>query len=160
MDYKYIEQLLQRYWECQTTLEEEQILRTFFSQKDVPAQLLPYGYIFQAEQQMLTEDRLDDDFDQQVLSRIQSQTNAVKARPFTWSLRTSPLYKAAAVIAVVVCLSTAIQSGWNHTAVTQQPQDVALQPGDSTSLEDIVPLPTAATSITTADTLCHMPVSN
>ena len=42
MDYKYIEQLLERYWNCQTALEEERILRSFFSQEDVPAQLLQY----------------------------------------------------------------------------------------------------------------------
>lgn len=41
MDYKYIKQLLERYWRCETSLEEEKILRTFFSQKDVPAELLP-----------------------------------------------------------------------------------------------------------------------
>ncbi|MBQ4446467.1 MAG: pyruvate ferredoxin oxidoreductase, partial [Prevotella sp.] len=32
MDYKYIEQLLERYWQGMTTLEEERILRAFFSQ--------------------------------------------------------------------------------------------------------------------------------
>ena len=31
MDYKYIEQLLERYWQCETTLQEENILRAFFS---------------------------------------------------------------------------------------------------------------------------------
>lgn len=36
MDYKYINQLLERYWRCETSLEEEDILRSFFSQKDVP----------------------------------------------------------------------------------------------------------------------------
>ena len=33
MDYKYINQLLNKYWEGATTLEEENILRSFFSQK-------------------------------------------------------------------------------------------------------------------------------
>ena len=36
MDYKYIEQLLERYFNAETSLEEESILRTFFSQTDVP----------------------------------------------------------------------------------------------------------------------------
>ena len=36
MDYKYINQLLERYWAAETTLEEEKILRTFFSQTDIP----------------------------------------------------------------------------------------------------------------------------
>ena len=32
MDYKYIEQLLERYWQCETTPEEENVLRAFFAQ--------------------------------------------------------------------------------------------------------------------------------
>ena len=32
MDYKYIEQLMERYWNAETSLEEESILRSFFSQ--------------------------------------------------------------------------------------------------------------------------------
>ena len=39
MDYKYIKQLLERYWNCETSLEEEDILRTFFSQEDIPSEL-------------------------------------------------------------------------------------------------------------------------
>ena len=30
MDYKYIEQLIERYWECETSQQEEDILRAFF----------------------------------------------------------------------------------------------------------------------------------
>ena len=33
MDYKYIEQLLERYWECQTSPEEEQILKAQYPEK-------------------------------------------------------------------------------------------------------------------------------
>jgi len=40
MDYKYITQLLERYWNCTTSLEEEQILKAFFSQDDIPVELL------------------------------------------------------------------------------------------------------------------------
>ena len=39
MDYRYIEQLMERYWEGETTLQEESILRTFFSQPDIPENL-------------------------------------------------------------------------------------------------------------------------
>ncbi|MCI6209206.1 MAG: pyruvate ferredoxin oxidoreductase, partial [Prevotella sp.] len=46
MDYKYIEQLLEKYFECDTTLEEEQILRAFFAQQNVPIRLLPYRQLF------------------------------------------------------------------------------------------------------------------
>ena len=30
MDYKYIEQLIERYWECETSQQEEDILRACF----------------------------------------------------------------------------------------------------------------------------------
>ncbi len=42
MDYKYINQLLDRYWKAETSLEEEEILRAFFSQDELPAELKPY----------------------------------------------------------------------------------------------------------------------
>ena len=42
MDYKYIEQLLERYWQCETSLEEESELRAFFSEGEIPAHLLQY----------------------------------------------------------------------------------------------------------------------
>ena len=50
MDYKYIEQLMERYWRCETSLQEEEILRTFFSQENVPAELLSYKDLFIYEQ--------------------------------------------------------------------------------------------------------------
>ena len=46
MDYKYIEQLIDSYFACQTTPEEEKILREFFSQQEVPAQLARYKALF------------------------------------------------------------------------------------------------------------------
>ena len=46
MDYKYIEQLMERYWRGETSLEEEDILRAFFSQDNVPAELLCYRSLF------------------------------------------------------------------------------------------------------------------
>ncbi|MCE6984063.1 pyruvate ferredoxin oxidoreductase, partial [Pseudomonas frederiksbergensis] len=46
MDYKYINQLLERYWRCETSLEEEDILRAFFSQADIPADLKRYQPLF------------------------------------------------------------------------------------------------------------------
>ena len=42
MDYKYIEQLMDRYWEGQTSQEEERLLQVFFQQKQLPAYLAKY----------------------------------------------------------------------------------------------------------------------
>ena len=46
MDYKYINQLLERYWEGKTTLEEEQILRSIYSQLCVPEALAKFRPLF------------------------------------------------------------------------------------------------------------------
>lgn len=50
MDYKDIEQLLERYWQCETSVEEESVLRDFFSREDVPAHLLRYKNLFVYQQ--------------------------------------------------------------------------------------------------------------
>ena len=79
MDYKYIEQLMDRYWECETSLEEEQILRTFFSQESVPVYLLPYKDLFTYEHDELHEEKLGEDFDRKMLEMV-GEKAPVKAR--------------------------------------------------------------------------------
>ena len=37
MDYKYISQLLERYWNAETTLQEEQMLKALFQRDNVPS---------------------------------------------------------------------------------------------------------------------------
>ena len=119
MDYKYIEQLMERYWRCETTLHEEDILRTFFSQEDVPAEFLPYKDLFVYGREQKESDALDDEFDRKVLGMIR-EDEPVKARTITMRQRLIPLFKAAAVVAIVLTLGNAIQ-----TAI--QPKDVQLQ---------------------------------
>lgn len=46
MDSKHIEQLLEKYWECETSLEEEKILRDFFNQAEVPDSLKESAVLF------------------------------------------------------------------------------------------------------------------
>lgn len=112
MDYKYIEQLLERYWQCETTLEEETILRTFFSQEDIPANLRPYQKLFSGIKSM-QECRLGDDFDRKILEKISSET-PVKAKRITLSRRLMPLYKAAATVAIILTLGNAAQSSFQN----------------------------------------------
>ena len=108
MDYKYIEQLLERYWKCETSLQEEEILRMFFSQEDIPATLLPYRDLFVYEQSEKEIEVLGDDFDQRVLGQIQ-EDEPVRARVITMRHRLMPLFKAAAVVAIFLTLGNAMQ---------------------------------------------------
>ena len=111
MDYKYIEQLLGRYWQCATSLEEEDILRAFFSQKDVPARLQKYRALFAYEQSERKETALGEDFDSRILAMVE-KTAPVKARTVTLASRLMPLFKAAAVVAIIVTIGNAAQSAW------------------------------------------------
>ncbi|MCH3994662.1 MAG: pyruvate ferredoxin oxidoreductase [Prevotella sp.] len=108
MDYKYINQLLERYWKGETTLEEEEILRAFFSQKDVPVELQPYQTLFCYMQDETKKDVLGEDFDEKVLSKTEGP-RTVKARVITMHQRLMPLFKAAAIVAILLTLGNAAQ---------------------------------------------------
>ena len=108
MDYKYINQLLERYWEGKTTLEEEQILRSFFSQLCVPEELAKFRPLFAYEQTEQKTDRLGDDFDERMMSMI-DEPQHVAAQRVRMSQRFAPLFKAAAMVAIVLTLSQAAQ---------------------------------------------------
>ncbi len=106
MDFKYIEQLLERYWQCETSLEEEAQLRAFFKESDVPEHLLRYKDLF-VYQQLQQEEQLSEDFDARVLAEI--EVPVVKARRMTLIARFMPLFKAAVVVAVVLSLGNVMQ---------------------------------------------------
>lgn len=108
MDYKYINQLLERYWAAETTLEEEDILRTFFSQIDIPAELEQYRPLFMYEQTARKIDVLGEDFDERILAMIDEPVR-VKARRVSLGQRLMPLFRAAAVVAIVLTLGNAAQ---------------------------------------------------
>lgn len=108
MDYKYISQLLERYWECQTTLEEERILRAFFSQEDIPASLLQYRDLFVYELKEPAEDVLGQEFEDKILAMIEEET-PVKAKVISLKQRMMPLFRAAAVVAIFLTLGNAMQ---------------------------------------------------
>ena len=110
MDYKYIEQLLERYWLCETSLEEERILRTFFCQENVPASLRKYKSLFVLEKESQKQQSLGDDFDKRIFELVgQSEPQRVKAVRISMQQRMMPLFKAAAVVAMIVSLGGAAQ---------------------------------------------------
>ncbi|WP_300727508.1 hypothetical protein [uncultured Bacteroides sp.] len=106
MDYKYIEQLLERYWNCETSVEEEQILRSFFHQKEIPAHLLRYKSLF-VYQDAEKEVKLGDDFDRRILAEIERPV--VKAKRLTLHSRFMPLFKAAAVMALLFTIGGVVK---------------------------------------------------
>lgn len=133
MDYKYIEQLLERYWACETTLEEENILRAFFSQDDVPVSLLRYKSLFAYMQAEPRADVLGADFDERVLAQVEQPT--VKARIIPMQARLMPLFKAAAVVAIFLSLGNALQMAFHDEAAQPVPSMAGLpQPKDGPAM--------------------------
>ncbi len=156
MDYKYIEQLLERYWTAETTLEEESILRTFFSQKDIPAELAHLRPLFVDDAAAQT---LGDDFDARILQAVsaeseasQSDTGVVRAREVSLTQRLMPLFKAAAVVAIILTLGSALQAPWDSTWNT--PADyAAVRQADTTS---VIPVQAENMSATPSDSTSVM----
>lgn len=114
MDYKYINQLLERYWAAETTLEEEKILSAFFSQKDIPSELKPYQPLFAFAAETKEADRLGDDFDERMMALVNEQ-KPVKARMVTMRHKLAPLVRAAAMVAVVLTLGNASQAAFDRS---------------------------------------------
>ena len=146
MDYKYIEQLLEHYFDGVSTLEEESILRTFFSQKDIPAELAQWQPLFADDN---ANETLGDDFDARMLAMIGSETDnepvVVTARRVTMVSRMMPLFKAAAVVAILLTVGGALQAPWNKSwtttddyAAMQSAADTvaAIQPIQAENLSD------------------------
>lgn len=108
MDYKYIEQLLNKYWECETSTEEELILRSFFSQDDIPENLSQFAPLFRQQADEHNEG-LGTEFDERILGIIEAESGVADHKEKTNIFRlvarqVYPLIKAAAVVAVILAI--------------------------------------------------------
>lgn len=70
MDFNKIEQLLERYWEGETSLEEEQELRDFFGRPEVPAKWKSAQVLFLYFNEQRKVD-LDGLFDEKVIAQVE-----------------------------------------------------------------------------------------
>jgi len=159
MDYKYIEQLLERYWAAETTLEEEGILRAFFSQKEIPAELEQYRDLFVYETKEMEGRHLGDEFDERILAMIKEESQTtVKAREISLKQRLMPLFKAAAVVAIILTIGGAMQRPWDASW-----NDPRADYANSYSLEvdsaDVTPMQAENVTETPADTARALPTS-
>ena len=152
MDYKYIEQLLERYWACETSLQEEQILRTFFQQAEVPAHLMPYKAVFDVQQEQ-AEPTLGEDFDAKMMELLSGQgevlpfEGVVKALPFggagrgaSWRRSWRPFYQAAGLVALILTIGMAAQRSFNGSEEPPQAQYAQIDSMEN-PVQEVTPLP-------------------
>jgi hypothetical protein len=77
MDSKRIEELLNRYWECETSLEEEQQLREYFQGNSIPDQHKETAALFKYFHENKNKSLSDASFDSAVLSKVQVKRGKV-----------------------------------------------------------------------------------
>lgn len=143
MDYKYIEQLMERYWQGETSVKEEDILRAFFSQDDIPASMRAYKEIFTYAEEEKKVDALGDDFDSRVLAMTE-ECKPVKARTISITHKLMPLFKAAATVAFVIVIGDAAQVAFNNSdeGVVVSMSDATTTDGRSVAMTDSVTIDT------------------
>lgn len=128
MDYKYIEQLLECYFDCKTTLQEEQILRSFFSQEEVPAHLVQYASIFKYEAEA-KDDVLGEEFDKRMMERIAATEGIPQRRVVRKSTRLfTPLFKAAAIVAMALTIGNATDGAISDYEAEESTGAMAIDP--------------------------------
>ena len=106
MDYKHIEQLLERYWQCETSTEEENSLREFFMGNDVPKELEPYRdiFVYQSVQQKV---EISSGFEERLFNAIEESSCKIKKVSFT--TRIAPLFRAAVFVGVFLLVNNLAQ---------------------------------------------------
>ncbi|MCO6479467.1 MAG: hypothetical protein J5I94_22725 [Phaeodactylibacter sp.] len=89
MDYKVMEQLLEKYFDGETSLKEESRLRDYFRREDVPEALQPYQPMFQ-HLEVERAHKLGSDFDRKLLRQLEGVQPRARVRYLsarTWVLR-------------------------------------------------------------------------
>ncbi|MDH5598374.1 MAG: hypothetical protein OEY34_04590 [Cyclobacteriaceae bacterium] len=118
MDFNKIEQLLKKYWEGSSTLEEEQELKAFFSGNEVPekwkGEQALFNYYQQASSQ--TKDIMSDD---EIISMITStepeKKKVIRLTPF------KHIFRVAAVILVIITTLYIVREEYRNNETVLEP---------------------------------------
>ena len=100
MDSKHIEELLEKYWNAETTLEQEEELRVFFQSSNIPENLSETATLFRYFENEKSR-KLNEKFDADVTKQLQ-QRQGGKIVPMTDWFRMARV--AAGIIVVVAAI--------------------------------------------------------
>jgi RNA-splicing ligase RtcB len=79
-----IGQLLEKYWNCETSLEEEQLLRSYFNGPDVPEQLKDAAELFRFfEAERIRS--LEENFDSEVMRKVKTERTGKVVSMVRWA---------------------------------------------------------------------------
>ena len=78
MDFKEREDLLRKYWNCETSLEEEKQLREYFGGENIPEQLRDTAGMFRYFEEAKKKSLNDVAFDDQVMLKINPRRGQIR----------------------------------------------------------------------------------
>jgi hypothetical protein len=99
MDYRHIKTLLEKYWNCETSLEEEAQLRAYFSSDEVHKDLKEYASLFQyfnSESKV----NISGNFDERIIRLIKKKKKLPKQKYL------NIFYKVAAAVILILFFVT------------------------------------------------------
>lgn len=128
MELLKIEQLLDKYWEGVTSLQEEEQLKHYFNTQEVPAHLQATAQLFRSFSRESEHSYLDDHFDDELLGKIE------RSSAFSFS-RYRKVFNMAAAISVLVISgiwlfssnSSQVQSDLAYTENTYEDPQLAYE---------------------------------
>lgn len=82
MDSEKINELLNKYWDCTTTLEEEKQLQEYFSQPNIPESLAETALLFRYFEDARRKDLTDITFDSHVIKTISKPKRQMRSLLF------------------------------------------------------------------------------
>lgn len=129
MDYNRIEKLLEKYWECETSIIEEKELKAFFKGTDIPDNLKETALMFNYFEQESSQKKLGTDFDNQIIEKLEtSDSNNTNIKVVDWFNRYA---KVAAVILVLISVSFLITKTLQHEQEKVHVADTFENPEDA-----------------------------
>ena len=127
MDSKHIEHLLEKYWACETSLEEEVELKDFFNKEDIPEHLLTHAPLFKYLKEESEYPSLGEAFDEEMLKALDKN----EGKQVVMKAWYEPYLKVAAVLTFLVIASFALTKFLNQQEEPMHLADTYESPEDA-----------------------------
>lgn len=115
MDLQTINELLEKYWNAETSPEEEEILKKYFSENEVPEHLRGVAALFRQYHTDRQFQVLDADFETEILEKISRAAIRKRKARFDWQ----PLLRIAAVLIIFLVTALLLQQHLSPPATDQ-----------------------------------------
>ena len=121
MDSKHIEELLEKYWNAETTLEQEQELRAFFQSGNVPENLSEAAMLFRYFETEKSK-KLNENFDADVTKKLQQRQGGKIVQMTNWFRVARIAAGVVVMVAAVYLVGKQVRSGKDIPDTESDPQ--------------------------------------